>query len=393
MHIAEIFFKDFRNFSELNLTTENAINIFLGRNAQGKTNILEAIYFSSIGRSRAAKDSELIRWEKDCAIIRINFFRADVSHSIAIEFSTDKKRRKILLDGGAIQFRGLIGKLNSVMFSPEDLFMFKNSPSVRRKFLDGEISQASPVYFADLAKYNRLVDQRNNLLKKIREGLASPANLDLWSEQLAIYAAKITLKRLQSVDKLNFLANLMQRKISAQSENLSIIYDVHGPENSDREKLKSIGLNLDAKKFNKNLNEKNLADFYRETLQARKFSDIKRGSTSLGPHLDDLKFFINGRELKIFGSQGQMRTAALALKLSELQFLKSETGEYPILLLDDVMSELDAARREQLLNFLRREKIQTFITATEKEYFPRQKFGKYFFVTNGKVEVEKNERA
>ena len=141
------------------------------------------------------------------------------------------------------------------------------------------------------------------------------------------------------------------------------------------------------------MSEKNLADFYHETLKARKFSDIKRGSTSLGPHLDDLKFFINGRELKLFGSQGQLRTAALAIKLSELQFLKSETGEYPILLLDDVMSELDAERREQLLNFLRREKIQTFITATEKEYFPRQKLGQYFFVTNGKVEVEKNERA
>lgn len=392
MHIAEIFFTDFRNFSELNLTPETAINIFLGRNAQGKTNILEAIYFSSLGRSRAAKDSELIRWEKNSALIRIKFFKADVSHSIAIEISADKRRRKVLLDGGAIQFRGLIGKLNSVMFSPEDLFMFKNSPSVRRKFLDGEISQASPVYFADLSTYNRLADQRNNLLKKIREGLASPANIDLWSEQLANFAAKITLKRLQSVDKLNFLANLMQRKISAQSENLSITYDFHGLEDSDKEILKSIGLNLDAKNFNQNLNEKNLAEFYHETLKSRKFSDIKRGSTSLGPHLDDLKFFINGKELKLFGSQGQLRTAALALKLSELQFLKSETGEYPILLLDDVMSELDAARREQLLNFLRREKIQTFITATEKEYFPREKFGKYFFVKCGQVEGEDNER-
>lgn len=391
MIIEKIFLKDFRNFSELNLSPKNEINIFLGKNAQGKTNILEAIYFSSLGKSRAAKDSELIRHEKNSAIVRIKFFKAEISHELAMEISAEK-RKKILLDGNSIQFKNLIGKLNSVMFSPEDIFMFKNSPSVRRKFLDGEISQASPIYFANLSNFNRLADQRNNLLKKIREGLASPANLDLWSEQFSVAAAKIILKRLQAIDKLNFLANLMQRKISAQSENLSVIYDFHGLEESNKNFLKKSGINFDTpQKFNENLTEKFFADFYHEILKSRKFSDINRGSTSLGPHLDDLKFFVNGRELKIFGSQGQLRTAALALKLSELQFLKSETGEYPILLLDDVMSELDFDRREKLLNFLRREKIQTFITATEKEYFPQKNFGKYFFVKNGEIEGEKNE--
>ena len=252
--------------------------------------------------------------------------------------------------------------------------MFKNSPAVRRKFLDSEISQASPIYFNNLVVYNRLVDQRNNLLKKIREGFANPADLDLWTEQLANSAAKITVKRLQSIDKISILAADVQKKISSQAENLSISYDFHG--------LQDLNLN-DLKRIARQENE--LANWYHKTLKSRKFFDIKRGSTSLGPHLDDLQFFINDKELKSFGSQGQLRTAALALKISELQFLKSETGEYPILLLDDVMSELDAQRREQLLKFLRQEKIQTLITATEQAYFPPEQFGKIFYVKAGEI--------
>ena len=364
--------KDYRNFNELNLSPEVAINIFLGQNAQGKTNILESINFASLGKSRAAKDFELVRQGENSALIKINFFKADISHELAIEISADRKRRRVLLDGNAIKFREIVGKLNSVFFSPEDLFMFKNAPAVRRKFLDSEISQASPIYYNNLVIYNRLTDQRNNLLKKIREGFATPADLDLWTEQLANAAAKITIKRLESIDKLNFLADEAQKKISSQAENLSINYDFHG----------LLDLNLDdVKKICRQENE--LATWYHETLKARKFFDIKRGSTSLGPHLDDLQFFINGRELKLYGSQGQLRTAALSLKLSELKFLKLETGEYPILLLDDVMSELDADRREQLLKFLRQEKIQTLITATEKAYFPAEEFGKIFYVKSG----------
>ena len=374
MYITKIFLKNYRNFNELVLTPEVAINIFLGQNAQGKTNILESVNFASLGKSRASKDFELIRHGENFAIVRINFFKADISHELAIEFFSDRKRRKVLLDGNEIKFREIVGKLNSVLFSPEDLFMFKNSPAVRRKFLDSEISQASPIYFANLVKYNRLVEQRNNLLKKIREGLASPSNLDLWTEQLSFTAAKIIVQRLQSIEKLNFLANDAQKKISSEAENLSIKYDFHGLQDLNFVELEKVCRI-----------ENQLANWYHEVLKSRKFFDIKRGSTSLGPHLDDLQFFVNENELKLYGSQGQMRTAALALKLSELQFLKSETGEYPILLLDDVMSELDAKRREQLLKFLRREKIQTLITATEKAYFPEENFGKMFYVHCGEV--------
>ena len=376
MQITKIFLKDYRNFDELNLKPEVAINIFLGRNAQGKTNILEAVNFASLGRSRATKDFELVRRGEIAALIRINFLKADISHELAIEISASSKSRRVLLDGNEIKFRALVGKLLSVMFSPEDLFMFKNSPSVRRKFLDAEISQSSPIYFSSLVTYNRLVAERNNLLKKIREGLVSPANLDLWTEQLSIAAAKITSMRLLAIDKLNLLANAAHKKISSQAENFSVRYDFHGLQNFDRGEFEKICLQ-----------EEKLAKCYHDILIDRKFFDIKRGSTSLGPHLDDLQFFINGNELRLYGSQGQLRTAALSLKLADLQFLKSETGEYPILLLDDVMSELDADRREQLLNFLVREKIQTLITATEEAYFPPEHFGKIFYVESGMINV------
>lgn len=359
MNIIEIFFKDWRNLADVHIKFDTATNIFLGRNAQGKTNILEAINFASLLKSRAGRESELIRWGQSVAFTRIKFIKAGITHELAIEIST-MRRRRIFFDANPIRPRELIGKLNSVFFSPEDLFMFKSSPSTRRKFLDAQISQAMPIYFLELMKYTRLVELRNALLKKIRAGSAQIDELELWDEQLAFAAEKVISKRLRAVDKLNLLANFIQEKISAQSEALSIIYEPRG-------------LN----------SQENIAANFLQLLHARRLKDIQSGSTGIGPHRDDLKFFINDRELKLFGSQGQLRTVALALKLSELQFLKFETGESPLLLLDDVMSELDASRREMLLEFLRRENIQTLITATDKNFFPPRSFGKVFFITAG----------
>lgn len=369
MKIARLSLSEFRNFEALELAPDAAVNIFLGRNAQGKTNILEAIHFASLGISRAAKDAELIRWGESAAVLRIDFERAAVSHALAIEISA-QRRRRILLDGDSIRLRALVGRLASVMFSPEDLFMFKGAPAVRRRFLDAAISQAMPVYFTELATYNRLVDQRNNLLKKIREGLASPINLELWDEQLANAAAKILIRRRAALDRLNAVAGIAQQEISAKAENLNIAYEMRGLHDLDPPQ---------------NFEPEYLAHWYHKNFRARDLLDVKRGSTSLGPHLDDLQFFVNGRELRAYGSQGQIRTATLALKLAELQFLKAAAGEYPILLLDDVMSELDPARREQLLTFLLREKIQTLITATEKSYFPTPPIGKIFLVEGGRI--------
>lgn len=361
MQILEISLKDWRNLADVTFRPEPTINIFLGQNAQGKTNILEAINYASLLKSRAGKEAELIRWEQPAALLRIKFLKAGVAHELAIEVSAERKRR-ILLDANPIRPRELIGKLNSVFFSPEDLFMFKSSPATRRKFLDAQISQAMPIYFLELSKYTKLVEVRNALLKKIRDGSALTTELDLWDEQLADFAGRVIDKRLRSIYKLNSLANFMQQKISAQAETLSIVYDMRG---------------FDL--------QENIAENFLKALRARRFKDIQSGSTNIGAHRDDLKFFVNGRELKLFGSQGQLRTAALALKLSELEFLKSETGEYPLLLLDDVMSELDASRREMLLKFLSRERIQTLITATDRAYFPSKPFGKIFSVKSGRL--------
>lgn len=361
MHITEIFFNNWRNLAEVNFQPDTAINIFLGQNAQGKTNILEAINFASLLRSRAGRELELINWGKNSAILRIKFVKLDVPHELAIEISA-VRRRRILLDGNPITTRELVGKLTSVFFSPEDLFLFKGAPMGRRKFLDAQISQASATYFADLLKYNRIVEQRNILLKQIRDSAANISDLDLWDEQLAIVAERVLNKRFAAVDKLNDLANFAHQKISACKETLSVKYYMNGLDS--RENI-----------------EKNFFDM----LTLRRADDVRSGSTGRGPHRDDLRFFINGHELKLFGSQGQLRTAALSLKLAELQFLKQETGEYPLLLLDDVMSELDAQRRELLLKFLRLEQIQTLITATDRAYFPKQDFGKVFLVHDGRI--------
>ena len=363
MNISHLSLSDFRNFHDLHLDLA-PINIFIGLNAQGKSNILEAVHFASIGSSRASHFSDLIRWGSSSALIRIAFLRAAVSHSLAISLSLSTSRR-FLLDSSPIPFRSLIGRLPSVFFSPDHLFIFKAAAAVRRKFLNAVISQASPVYFSDLSTFLRLLEHRNSLLKLIREGCAAPNSLALWNEQLAQSAAKVLAKRLDSIEKLNDVARKIQREISMQAEELSISYEVHG--------LKGANLPED------------LAGWYYENLNARNFSDVQRGATSLGPHLDDLQFFLNGRELRKYASQGQIRTTALALKLSEIQLLKSATGEYPVLLLDDVMSELDATRRAQLLEFLQREQIQTLITATEESYFPKTPIGQIFKVEGGRI--------
>mgnify|MGYP002625273885 CR=1 FL=1 len=350
MNAAKIFLSNFRNFGELDLELDAAINIFLGRNAQGKTNLIESMEYAALGRSqRASKDAELIRWEQTEAVVRIVFEKFGVEQSLAFELNRQKNRR-LFFNEQPIKIRELIGKLNVVYFSPEDLFLIKGAPAARRRFLDAEISQASPFYFAELLTYNRVLAQRNSLLKKIKDGEVSSKGLALWNEQLANSAARIVLKRLEVVEKLSRLASEIQKKLSGGREEMSIRYEARG---------------FGDLKFDSGLTS-TLAARYHNKLNELDAADILRGSTTLGPHLDELKFFVNDRELRIFGSQGQQRTAVLSLKLSELEFLNEETGTYPILLLDDVMSELDAARRNQLLEFLSRNRIQTFITAAEE---------------------------
>ena len=365
MLVRSIYLRNYRNYSELKLDFAPDINVLLGPNAQGKTNIIEAVYYASLGHShRTHTDSELIRWEQPAGLVQLAFERLGVASQLEFQFSREKRRR-ILMNGQPIRPKELVGNINTVLFSPEDLFLIKGAPAGRRRFLDGEISQASPAYYHELVQYNRIVSQRNTLLKRIRERKAKADMLDLWDVQLVESAVKITQKRIEAVRKLNMLANLMQRRISDNQENLSVAYEIHG--------LPGQSVTND------------MASWYNKELESHRELDILRGSTSRGPHHDDVVLSVNGVNLRSFGSQGQQRTGVLSLKLAELEFLRSETGEYPVLLLDDVMSELDVTRRHQLLDFIRREHIQTMITATDESYFPAERIGTYHYVRAGRI--------
>ena len=228
----------------------------------------------------------------------------------------------------------------------------------------------SLLYYNQLVQYNKILLQRNNLLKKIKENSNLINMLDMWDEQFAKSAAFIVDKRLKNADKLNKIAQYIHANISGNNEKLDIKYSIS---------KNNINLSTDT-------GYKQLYDGYCENLKKYRKNDIFKGSTSIGPHRDDIYFFINDIDLKSFGSQGQQRSAVLSLKLAELELLKNETGEYPVLLLDDVMSELDNKRRSSLLDFLQKKNIQTLITATDKSLFNDSRKNRFFIINNGKVD-------
>lgn len=364
MRINLLILQNYRNYKTLKLEFKDNINIFIGDNAQGKTNIVEAIYYAAMGKShRTGSDNELINWHNDNALINLNFSRLDMENELQIKFHRSK-RREIIYNTYSIRPKELIGSLNAVLFSPEDLYLVKGAPVKRRDFLDSEISQSNPNYYKRLIDYNRVLLQRNNLLKKIKERRSNIELLESWDEQLSALAADIVAKRIDAIKKLNMLANLMHRKITANNENLEVDYYIDGFENNVY---------------------KNYALWYNKRLEELRDNDIMRGNTGCGPHRDDIILRVNDVNLRNYGSQGQQRTGALSLKLAELEFIRSETGEYPILLLDDVMSELDENRRLQLISFIK-DRVQTFITATDKNYFNKGNQGRYYRVNAGIVQ-------
>lgn len=363
MRINQLDLRNYRNYVNLTLNFTHNINIFLGPNAQGKTNILEAVYYGAMGRShRTNTDADLVRWHQEAGSINIRFTRMDIENNLNVKF-IQHQNKQITYNSHQIKPRELIGALNVVLFSPEDLFLIKGAPVGRRRFLDTEISQANPSYYRQLLQYNRIIMQRNTLLKKIREKKAKTDLLDSWDGQLAVLAAHLVAKRREAIKKLAMLSNLMHRRITGNKESLLLSYETNGIE-------------LEA--------GRNMAESYQQQLVNMRNIDIMRGSTGVGPHRDDIILTVNGINLRTFGSQGQQRTGVLALKLAELEYIKSETGEYPVLLLDDVMSELDENRREQLLSFIK-DKVQTFITATDDKFFPDWKPGKYYWVNAGNI--------
>lgn len=365
MFLKKINLINYRNLKDILLDLNPNLNIFIGHNGQGKTNLLESIYLMGTGSShRTYVDKEMINWDQDKALIQVLLNKKD--HSLKLSMELDGSRKKIEINNNPLEkISDLIGNLNVVLFSPEDLYLVKGGPSHRRNFLNIEVSQVSTYYHYLLNDYHHVLKQRNNYLKEIRDKNKKQYEmLDIWDEKLIELGSKIIMKRIEVVDKLKILARLSQRKITNGSENLSIEYE------------SSI--------TDQNIKDNDIKLIFREVLANNRREEIKRGYTLYGPHRDDLLLKLNGIDLRKYGSQGQQRTTALALKLAELEFMKSETGEYPVLLLDDVFSELDEKRRNTLLQLIA-EKIQTFITTTDIDVLGkiRQSAYKLYKVENG----------
>ena len=374
MQITELTLRSYRSYETLHLAFDPGVQIFLGANAQGKTNIIEALYYAAFGRShRTSSDAELIRVGADGAHIGLSFRRHDVPGELSFTFARGARRR-ITYAGESLRQRDLVGLLPMVLFSPEDLFLVKGAPALRRRYLDAELSQASPAYYGELLRYTRILKQRNAVLKDIRERLAAPDDLPLWDAQLAKSAAYIVTRRIAAVAQLGALSARVQAVLAA-GEELALAYEIAG---------------AGAEDFAEDDMTESLHVWYNKMLCEGRARDIARAATGVGPHLDDLVLRVGGMSLRSYGSQGQQRTGALALKLAELFYLQENIGEAPILLLDDVMSELDADRRRALLDFIRHEHIQTFITATDAAYFPAERMGTYRYVEAGTVRDEES---
>jgi DNA replication and repair protein RecF len=364
MNVERIKLVNFRNYEAFDFCFDEGVHIFTGQNAQGKTNLLEALFLAVLGKSfRAGHDEELINWTSQHAMIEISFVNAIARHDLNLSLSRDGTREN-LLDGQGIKKREIVGYLNAVLFCPEDLGLIKGSPSIRRRFLDFTISQVDRGYYHDLIKFNRVLLQRNNLLKKISYGSAKETFLELWDEQLVDLAGKLYYRRVTTLNLISELAKQRYDKITNGAERFSAHYFVFG-----------------------RVAEEQIMEYrewYRHKIYELREKDIRRGATELGPHRDDINFMIDDYPGKFFASQGQQRTAVLALKLAEIEIMKQTTGEYPILLLDDVMSELDHERRQKLIMEIDG-KIQTFLTGTECFTSLNEMNATYYSVTGGKV--------
>ena len=360
LKIRSLKLKNYRNYDLLKLDFDGAANIFYGDNAQGKTNILEAVYISGTTKShRGAKDRELIRFGQDESHIEA------IVEKNGIDYQLDMHLKKNSPKGIAInkmpirKASELFGIVNFVFFSPEDLNIIKNGPSERRRFIDMELSQLDRVYLSNLTNYNRIVNQRNHLLKSMGIGGELKDTLEVWDMQLIQYGDKIIERRKEFLDRVNEIISSIHKKLTGNREEIQVIYE---PSNGN--------LTLE------------------QALQKNRERDIRIKSTSAGPHRDDICFMVGGLDIRRYGSQGQQRTAALSLKLSEIELVKQAAKDTPVLLLDDVLSELDKHRQNYLLDSIN--DIQTLITCTGVEDFVNHRFyiNKVFHVHGGQVTDE-----
>jgi len=365
MIVKSIKLKNYRNYESLHFTFDDKINILYGDNAQGKTNILEALYLLGTTKShRKTKDRDLIQFGCEESHVEIVVLKNDTEYVIDMHLKKNSPKG-IAINKVPIRRAGeLFGMIYFVFFSPEDLNIIKDAPSARRRFMDLELSQLDKVYLSNLSNYNRIINQRNHLLKDINiQNNISKKNLletlDIWDMQLVEYGNRIIKEREKFISELNKIIFEIHKKLTNGREEISIVY------------------------------EKDIGNYsLEEILKRNRKRDIRMKSTSSGPHRDDLHFKIGEMDVRQFGSQGQQRTAALSLKLSEIKLVKELTGNTPVLLLDDVLSELDKHRQNYLLESIR--DTQTMITCTGLDEFVNHRFSmnKIFYVEDGRVTVK-----
>ena len=328
-----------------------------GDNAQGKTNVLESLYVSGTTKShKGSKDKEMIRFDADEAHIRTIVEKNGVENRIDIHLKKNSAKG-IAVNGIPIRKAGeLFGILNLVVFSPEDLNIIKDGPAGRRRFMDMELSQLDSIYLHNLTKYHKILQQRNKLLKDIHFRPDLEATLPVWDEQLVLYGTKIIQRRQAFLQELNEMVRGIHQNISGNKETLQLVYEPSAT-----------------------------AEELTARMEESRMKDLKMGMTSYGPHRDDISFLINETDIRKYGSQGQQRTSALSLKLAEIELVKQLIHDTPVLLLDDVLSELDSNRQNYLLNSIH--DIQTIITCTGLDEFVKNRFhiNKVFFVREGTI--------
>lgn len=360
MILKSVALSHFRNYDDLYMEFDKGTNILYGDNAQGKTNVLESIYVSGTTKShKGSKDKELIQFGQEEAHIRTIVEKGGLDYQIDMHIKKNRSKGIAINRIPIKKAAELFGILNIVFFSPEDLNIIKNGPSERRRFLDFELCQLDKIYLYNLTKYNKVLNQRNKLLKDIYFRPELKDTLSVWDMQLIDYGTKIIAARKEFVHQLN-----------------QIVYGIHKNISGEREEL--------VLRYEPDIEE----DHFAQELERCREKDLKFGLTSVGPHRDDMCFLIKDIDIRKFGSQGQQRSCALSLKLSEIELVKKSIRETPVLILDDVLSELDSNRQNYLLNSIH--DIQTLITCTGLDEFVRNRFeiNKIFKVVNGTVKAE-----
>jgi DNA replication and repair protein RecF len=357
MYISSVELKNYRNYESAAIPFKDGINILFGDNAQGKTNVLESLYVCATTKShRGSRDKELIQFGQEEAHIRMMVNKQGIDHRIDMHLKK-QKGKGAAIDGMMVKKSSeLLGMVHMILFSPEDLSIIKNGPGERRRFMDLELCQLDKIYMSHLGSYNKILNQRNSLLKQISFDRELEETLDIWDQQMVKYGVEIIKIREEFIREMNEIISVIHEKLTGGREHLVLEYEP----------------SLEA-------------DEYEQTLRNRRSKDIKQLATGAGPHRDDVNFLVDGMDIRRFGSQGQQRTAALSLKLAEIKLVERMIKDKPILLLDDVLSELDGSRKNYLMESI--SGIQTIITCTGLDEFVegRLSIDQVYRVRDGKI--------